>query len=183
MEITFDNSNIIPPRLSLEKVRLNKNIQTKNSYRTEANITSSEKNPSAPVSTDSKIINTFSLNELIANKNKPTKISDKKKRKGILHKYIGSSYFKKSFGSIPNKSEKILIPNIKIVDRFSGPNSLFNQENENTPGVGSYDLKYDWNLKNKSVKMESEEKRFSDFYNFLPGIGDYNPDNGQKKII
>ena len=180
MEITFDNNNTIPPKLSLENIRLNKNIQTKNSFRTETNVTSSEKILSAPVSTDSKIINTFSLNELIANKNKPTKISDKKKRKGILHKYINSSYFKKSFGSIPNKSEKILIPNIKIIDRFSGANSLFSQENENTPGVGSYDLKYDWNLKNKSVNMESEEKRFSDFYNFLPGVGDYNPDNGLK---
>ena len=95
------------------------------------------------------------------------------KIKGNLYKYINPSYLKGSLGSIPNKSEKILLTDKIISDRFSGVNSIFSQ-NEETPGVGSYNLNYNWKIKNKSVKMDSEEKRFSHNYNFLPGVGEYN---------
>lgn len=182
MEITFDNNNSIKPKLSVVNDRLNKNIQTKQSFRTDTN-NSNQIIHYIPETTDSMIINTFSLNDLIKNNinnKKITKETEKKKRKGTLHKYINSSYFKKSFGSIPSKSEKILLPDQKVNDRFSGSNSVFSQINENTPGVGSYNINYDWNLKNKSVVMETEEKRFPDSYNFLPGVGDYNLDKGLK---
>ena len=67
-----------------------------------------------------------------------------------------------------------------VNDRFSDSNSIFSQIKDNNPGVGSYNLNFDWKLKNNSVKMEhSLEKRFPDSYNFLPSVGDYDVDKGK----
>ena len=77
---------------------------------------------------------------------KSTKKHDKKE---IIYKYINHSYFKDSLGSIPTKSEKILLENQSInKDRFKSNDPTTNKIKENTPGVGSYNLEYDWNLKN-----------------------------------
>lgn len=163
-------------KISLNKYKNNKNNQSNQSLKTETYNSTIKKIFSNPITTESVILNSDSLN----NKNNIKKNSENKKNKGTLHKYINSSYFKQSLGSIPRHSENIIINNKKIADRFSGSNSLFYQIEENTPGVGSYDIKYDWNLKNKSVKMETEEKRFPDSYNFKPGVGEYDLENGKK---
>ena len=175
MEYTNDDNNNNKINLSLKKYLLNPKIKIKEQIKTEPNIITNKNKSTSPIITESLII----IND-IKNNNLP-RSGKKPKNKGSLHKYINSSYFKESLGSIPSKIEKILLDGKNNRDRFSGPLSLFNQIEENTPGVGSYDLNYDWNLKNKSVKMSLKEKRFSDFYNFLPGVGQYDLDNG--KII
>lgn len=147
----------------------------KSNYRFETDAGLLRKKSSSQINTDSIIIT--SLGNKSKNKNL-TKEKGIEKGKGSLYKYINSSYFKRSFGSIPSKSEKFLLNDKRIVDRFSGINSFFNQQEE-TPGVGSYNLNKDWNLKNKSVKFDTEDKRFSNRYNFSPGVGEYNLDSGK----
>ena len=179
MENISSDKNKNFPKLSLNKFKSKKNIQIKHPFFTEAfSITNKNKNEFlSPIKTETIIMNSYSLNNI--KNNAPNKNSNKHINKGVLYKYVNPSYFKNSLGSIPSKSEKILLNNVKI-DRFSNSNSLNNNIKENTPGVGSYNLIYDWKLKNKSVKIESEEKRFQDFNNLLPGVGEYNLDNGQK---
>lgn len=167
------NNPKLPIKLNkLKNIQIREAIKTETSKMTDKNITTS------PIKTDSLIIIPTIIDNI--NNNNYSKNVEKPKRKGVLHKYINSSYFKESLGSIPNKSEKILLDKKKTLDRFSGSNSFFNQMNDNAPGVGSYDLNYDWNLKCKSVKMLSEGKRFEDFYNFLPGVGQYDLDLGKR---
>ena len=179
-EKLLNNENNKLPELSLNKFQNKKNIQIKRPILTEAlNITTKNKNEFlSPIKTESIIMNSYSLNNI--RNNNLNKNSKKIINKGILYKYINPSYFKNSLGSIPCKSEKILLNNIKINDRFYNSNTFNNNIKENTPGVGSYNLIYDWKLKNKSVKMESEVKRFPNFNNLLPGVGEYNLDKGPK---
>ena len=159
----IDKSKLTLNELTLNpKEKLNRRLKTDNYNRR------NEKLPMFINKSESKKLNKI-------NKNR-----ENGKIKGKIYKYINCSYFKKSLGSIPSKTEKILInKNKNSVDRFSGPYSFFDYSKENTPGVGSYDLNYDWNLKNKAVKMESEEKRFTLDFNLHPGSGDYNLDNGE----
>ena len=180
--ITYSNNN--QNKKNISKISLNnymtdKNNQSKQSFKTETYNSTIKKLFPLQFTSESIDINSDSLNN---GKNNIKKNSESKnnKNKGTLYKYINPSYFKQSLGSIPRNSEKIIINEKKINDRFSGSNSIFNQIEENTPGVGSYDIKYDWNLKNKSVNMEKEEKRFPDFYNFMPGVGDYDIEKGKK---
>ena len=113
--------------------------------------------------------------------NKMSKSVDKNRRKGKLFKIINYSYYKNSLGSIPGKSEKILLNDNLIHDRFYGGNSIFNQIYESTPGVGSYNLGCDWILKNKSIKMNGKEQnRFPDSNNYLPSVGEYDIEKGNK---
>ena len=177
MEDFDDNNNINYQKISLNKNQINEKTQTKQNFNIETNNNSTDKSYSSPISSDSLTINSYYINEI---KNHFFKKTEKQKIKGTLHKYINSSYFKKSLGTIPSNSEKILLNENKIKDRFSGSNSLFLKIKEGTPGVGTYNLNYDWNIKNKSVKMKSEEKRFSDFFKISPGVGQYNLDDGQK---
>lgn len=112
--------------------------------------------------------------------NNLVKSTGKLKQNGKLYKIIDYSLNKKSLGSIPGKTEKILLKDRMVNDRFSDSNSIFSQIKDNNPGVGSYNLNFDWKLKNNSVKMEhSLEKRFPDSYNFLPSVGDYDVDKGK----
>ena len=109
----------------------------------------------------------------------------KRKKKEILYKYVNHSYFKDSLGSIPGKSEIILLDNKhKKKDRFSFNEPTFNKIKDNIPGVGTYNLEYDWNLKNNGINMEgSEEKRFAEDYsknNYLPCVGHYDAYKGEK---
>ena len=171
-----NNNNINYRKISLNKNQINQKTQTKQNCNIETNNNSTDKSYSSPISSDSFSINSYYINDI-------RKIFFKKAekpKKGILHKYINSSYFKKTLGSIPVKSEKILLKENIVRDRFSGADSLFPKILEGTPGVGSYNLNYDWNKKNNSIKMETEEKRFSDFYKICPGVGEYNLDDGQK---
>ena len=177
MEYINDYNKNKNGKLLLKKCILNPKIQMNERIITDSDMITSKL--SFPITTESLAIIPKCLNNV--NNNNLSKNTEKSKKKGSLHKYINSSYFKKSLGSIPCKTEKILLNGKKNIDRFSGSNSLFNHLEENIPGVGSYDLNYDWNLKNKSVKISTEEKRFSDFYNFLPGVGQYDLDNGQKE--
>ena len=175
MENISNNNNKYIPKFTLEELKILPKMKIKENLKTESNNTSNKRKSSFP--NDSLIINSLSLKS-IKNKNNSAK-KEKPYKKAILHSCI-NSYFKETFGSIPNKTEKFLLIN-NNKDRFSGSNSVFRQIAENTPGVGSYNLSYDWNLKNKAVKMgESEEKRFPSSYNFLPGVGDYHIENGIK---
>ena len=113
---------------------------------------------------------------------KSTKKHDKKE---IIYKYINHSYFKDSLGSIPTKSEKILLENQSFnKDRFKSNDPTTNKIKENTPGVGSYNLEYDWNLKNNGIYMDlPEEKRFkedSSMNNYYPCVGHYDAYKGEK---
>jgi hypothetical protein len=84
-----------------------------------------------------------------------TQSTKKRKKKEILYKYVNHSYFKDSLGSIPGKSEIILLDNKhKKKDRFSFNEPTFNKIKDNIPGVGTYNLEYDWNLKNNGINME-----------------------------
>ena len=97
------------------------------------------------------LINSMYLKNAL-NKNLP-KSTKKHNKKEILYKYINHSYFKDSLGSIPAKSEKILLDsNSNNKDRFSNDPTL-NKIKENTPGVGTYNLDYDWNLKHIALIM------------------------------
>ena len=114
-----------------------------------------------------------------------TQSTKKRKKKEILYKYVNHSYFKDSLGSIPGKSEIILLDNKhKKKDRFSFNEPTFNKIKDNIPGVGTYNLEYDWNLKNNGINMEgSEEKRFAEDYsknNYLPCVGHYDAYKGEK---
>ena len=175
MEYINDNNKKNETKLSIKKYFLNSNIQTKKILKTEKNIINDENKFISPKITESLIITPTLIDDIKNKKNNNlSKREEKPKNKGCLYKHINPSYFKKSLGSIPYKTEKILLDGKNKRDRFS------DQMEDNTPGVGSYDLNYDWNLKNKSVKMSSlKEKRFSDFYNFLPGVGQYDLDNGK----
>ena len=177
MEDFDNNNNINYQKISLKKNQKNQNTQTKQKINIDANNNSTDKSYSSRISSDSFTINSYYINDI---RNHFFKKIDKSKIKGSLNKYINSSYFKKSLGTIPSNSEKILLNDNKIKDRFSGSNSLFSKIQEGTPGVGSYNLNHDWNIKNKSVKIETEEKRFSDFFTICPGVGQYNLDDGQK---
>ena len=118
-----------------------KNNQSKQFFKTEIYNSTIKKLFPLQITSESIDINSNSLN----NGNNIKKNSENKnnKNKGTLYKYINHSYFKQSLGLIPRNSEKIIINEKKIDDRILGSNSLFNQIEENTPGVGSYDIKYD----------------------------------------
>ena len=106
------------------------------------------------------LINSMYLKNAL-NKNLP-KSTKKHNKKEILYKYINHSYFKDSLGSIPGKSEIILLDNKhKKKDRFSFNEPTFNKIKDNIPGVGTYNLEYDWNLKNNGINMDMRiVKRF-----------------------
>ena len=128
------------------------------------------------------LINSMYLKNAL-NKNLP-KSTKKHNKKEILYKYINHSYFKDSLGSIPAKSEKILLDsNSNNKDRFSNDPTL-NKIKENTPGVGTYNLDYDWNLKSNAVIMDTfEEKRFGEenyYNNYYPCVGHYDAYKGEK---
>jgi len=128
------------------------------------------------------LINSMYLKNAL-NKNLP-KSTKKHNKKEILYKYINHSYFKDSLGSIPAKSEKILLDsNSNNKDRFSNDPTL-NKIKENTPGVGTYNLDYDWNLKSNAVIMDAfEEKRFVEenyYNNYYPCVGHYDAYKGEK---
>ena len=117
------------------------------------------------------------------NKNLP-KSTKKRNKKEILYKYINHSYFKDSLGSIPAKSEIILLDNnTNNKDRFSN-DPILNKIKEDTPGVGTYNLEYDWNLKNNAVIMDNpDENRFSEENyknNYYPCVGHYDAYKGEK---
>ena len=177
MEDFDNNNNINFQKISSNKNQINEIIQTKPNLNTENNNKSTNKSCSSAISSDSFNINSYYINDI---RNNFIKKTEKPKIKGKLHNCINSSYFKNSLGSIPTNSEKILLNNKIIKDRFSGSDSVFSKIEEGTPGVGSYNLNYDWNIKNKSIIMETEEKRFSDFYKICPGVGEYNLDDGRK---
>ena len=131
-----NNNNINYRKISLNKNQINQKTQTKQNCNIETNNNSTDKSYSSPISSDSFSINSYYINDI-------RKIFFKKAekpKKGILHKYINSSYFKKTLGSIPVKSEKILLKENIVRDRFSGADSLFPKILEGTPGVGSYNL-------------------------------------------
>lgn len=118
------------------------------------------------------------------NKYSPKK-TKKHNKKEILYKYINHSYFKDSLGSIPGKSEKLLLE-VKLInkDRFSGNDPVLNKIKDNTPGVGTYNLEYDWNLKNNGVIMDTpEENRFPEdnyYSNYYPCVGHYDAYKGEE---
>ena len=119
------------------------------------------------------------------NLNSP-KSTKKHNKKEIIYKYKNHSYFKDTLGSIPTKSEKILLENQSdIKDRFKSNDPTINKIKDNTPGVGSYNLEYDWNLKNNGIYMDlPEEKRFKDdnlnINNYYPCVGHYDAYKGEK---
>ena len=185
MEITFNNSKeeLIknkPPKLILNYSNLNKKIPQKTRSKTYEN------NSSINTSKDSNK-GILLINSSYFRKAKEKKIYENPKKRNkneVVYKYKNHSYFKDSLGSIPAKSEKILLSDkIDNSDRFSGVDSSFNKIRDNIPGVGTYNLDIDWNLKNNGVLMEnSEEKRFnddSDYSNYYPCVGYYNAYNGE----
>ena len=128
-------------------------------------------------------INSEYLNNVV-NKDSP-KSTKKRNKKEILYKYINHSYFKDSLGSITSKSEKILLDNkLNINPRFSGNDPTLNKIKDNTPGVGSYNLEYDWKLKNNAIYMEnSDQNRFGEdlgYRNYYPCVGHYDAYKGEK---
>ena len=179
MEDISNNNSINYPRFSLDELKIIPKIRKKNKLIIINDSINNKKKISFP--TESLIVNSLSLKHLKP-KNESKSKEKEKLKKCILYKSINTyHHIKDSLGSIPGKTEKIIVNNNPINDRFSGSNSVFNQIGEDTPGVGSYDLSYDWDLKNNCVRMgESEQKRFQDSYNFLPGVGDYNVDNGKR---
>jgi len=157
--------------------KLNPKIQIENRLNTEGN-NSVIKEKKLSIA-DGIILNSSPLKNYKSNK--LSKSVDKNGRKGKLFKIINYSYYKNSLGSIPGKSEKILLNDNIVHDRFYGGNSIFNQLYESTPGVGSYNLGCDWILKNKSIKMSGKEQnRFPDSNNYLPSVGEYDIDKGNR---
>ena len=166
IEISYD--------LITSNEKLNPKIQIENRLNTEGNnsVIKEKKLSIADRLLDSTPLKNYQSNKI-------SKSVDKNKRKGKLFKIINYSYYKNSLGSIPGKTEKILLTDNIIHDRFYGSNSIFNQLYESTPGVGSYNLGCDWILKNKSIKMNGKEQnRFPDSNNYLPSVGDYDIDKG-----
>ena len=100
--------------------------------------------------------------------------------KGKIFNIMTSSYTKNTLGSIPRKTEKILLSDKKQPKRFDLNNSIFKNLYENIPGVGKYNLSNELDSKIKSVHLNSEEIRFQNLYNNIPGVGDYNIEIGEK---
>lgn len=165
--------------LSIKELKLNINNQIGNKLKGYEKNNNKIKENKLPF----PITETLILNYSPKNRNpinNLVKSTGKLKQNGKLYKIIDYSLNKKSLGSIPGKTEKILLKDRMVNDRFSDSNSIFSQIKDNNPGVGSYNLNFDWKLKNNSVKMEhSLEKRFPDSYNFLPSVGDYDVDKGK----
>lgn len=174
---TQDDSNNC--NLSIKELKLNINNQIGNKLKGYEKNNNKIKENKLPF----PITETLILNYSPKNRNpinNLVKSTGKLKQNGKLYKIIDYSLNKKSLGSIPGKTEKILLKDRMVNDRFSDSNSIFSQIKDNNPGVGSYNLNFDWKLKNNSVKMEhSLEKRFPDSYNFLPSVGDYDVDKGK----
>ena len=174
-----DNTNNIEISYDLitSNEKLNPKIQIENRLNTEGN--NSEIKEKKLSIEDKIILNSTPLKYYKSNN--LSKSVDKNKRRGKLFKIIDYSYYKNALGSIPGKTEKILLNDNIIHDRFYGSNSIFNQLYESTPGVGSYNLGCDWILKNKSIKMNrKEQNRFPDSNNYLPSVGEYDIDKGNK---
>ena len=174
-----DNTNNIEISYDLitSNEKLNPKIQIENRLNTEGN--NSEIKEKKLSIEDKIILNSTPLKYYKSNN--LSKSVDKNKRRGKLFKIIDYSYYKNALGSIPGKTEKILLNDKIIHDRFYGSNSIFNQLYESTPGVGSYNLGCDWILKNKSIKMNrKEQNRFPDSNNYLPSVGEYDIDKGNK---
>ena len=114
-----------------------------------------------------------------------SKSTKKHNKKEIIYKYINHSYFKDSLGSIPVDSEKILLENqSNNKDRFKNNDPTTNKISDNIPGVGTYNLEYDWNLKNNGIYMElPSERRFKEnlnINNYYPCVGHYDAYKGEK---
>ena len=179
MENISDNNSLHDPKFSLDELKTIPKLKKKHKLIIINNSINNKKKNSFP--TESIAVNSISVKNFKPKSESKSKEKEKIK-KVILYKSINSYHVKETLGSIPSKTEKFLLNNNAIFDRFSGSNSVFNKIGENTPGVGSYELSYDWNLKNNCVRIgESELKRFQNSFNSLPGVGDYNVDNG--KII
>ena len=185
MEININDEKekkiIKHPLVSLNEIESNKKKSERYRAITEEN--NSFNNIEKEVNKGKLLINSAYLKNSI-NKNFP-KATKKKGKKEIIYKYINHSYFKDSFGSIPGKSEKILLENTSNINqRFSGNDPILNKIKDNIPGVGSYNLEYDWKLKNNAIYMEySEENRFSEdlsYSNYYPCVGHYDTYKGEK---
>lgn len=178
MEDISNNNSINYPKFSLDELKVIPKIRKKNKLIIINDSINNKKKSSLP--TESLIINSLSLKNFKPRNESKSKEKEKLKKVNLYRSINTYHHIKDSLGSIPSKTEKIIVNNNPINDRFSGSNSVFNQIGENTPGVGSYDLSYDWDLKNNCVRMgESEQKRFQNSINYLPGVGDYNVDDGK----
>ena len=129
------------------------------------------------------LINSAYLKKAL-NNNLP-KSTKKHTKNEIFYKYRNHSYFKESLGSIPTNSEKFLLEeNLYEKERFSGNDPLLNKIKDNTPGVGTYNLESNWNLKNNGVIMDTpDENRFSEnnyYSNYYPCVGHYDAYKGEK---
>ena len=92
MEVSNNNNNINYPKISLYKNQINQKTQSKPNCSIETNYNSSDKSNASPILLDSCSINSYYINDI---RKIFIKKAEKTKKKGILLKYINSSYFKR----------------------------------------------------------------------------------------
>ena len=99
---------------------------------------------------------------------------------GKLFNFINSSIYKQSLGSIPTKTENILLTSKIPTNRFEGPNSIYSKIDQNNPGVGDYNVLSDTKAIN-TILDYSDENRFNNInINVNPGVGEYDLERGEE---
>ena len=103
-----------------------------------------------------------------------TNNSSQKKSKKKFFKSVYTGYSKKTFGSIPYKTENFLITDKIDNKRFNDVKSIFYFDSLGNPGVGKYNLSKDFTIPGWSLKFGGYNTRFKTSFNEIPGVGDYN---------
>ena len=117
---------------------------------------------------------TLNTNSVITNQNSVYNNSSQTKPKKMIFKSVYTGYSKKTFGSIPYKTENFLITDKVENKRFNDVKSIFFSERLGNPGVGNYNLSKDFTLPGWSTKFGGFNTRFKTSFNEIPGVGDYN---------
>ena len=105
--------------------------------------------------------------------------SYQKNNKNKLFKSIYTGYTKTNFGSIPYKTEKFLLNKKMQNPRFNDTKSIFYSDKIRNPGVGRYNLIRDFELSGWDMKFGGFGNRFKSSFNFIPGVGDYRPEDSK----
>ena len=107
--------------------------------------------------------------------------SHPKNNKTKLTKSIYSGFTKTTFGSIPYKTENFLLNKKDKNPRFNDIKSIFYSDKISNPGVGRYNITKDFEITGWDMKFGGFGNRFKSSFNFIPGAGDYRPEDSKVK--